>query len=165
MKKWILGCAAVLTPLLQVEAAPVLLTNNILNLGDAIVVEGNQTQYYQQVQLELTKDGSFRVLSGVERSLATITEKSVKISETLPVQVQLKVSGYMDSPCIELNTAVTREGSTFYIVVGQTPLQTLVACAQMTESFVLEIPLDVTGLAAGHYVVMVHGESVDFTLN
>lgn len=165
MKKWILAVFVIFTSMLNAQGEPVLLTDNVLNLGDAIVVEGNQTKYYQHVQLELTKDGSFRVLSGFEKSLAAVTEESVEISETSPIKVQLKVSGYMSSPCIELETATTRKGSTFFVVVGETPLQTLVACEQMTKPFALEVPLDVSGLAGGNYVVMVNGDSIEFELD
>mgnify|MGYP003648361914 FL=1 len=164
MQKSILGLAVLLTAAHGVQAEPVLLSENVLNLGDAIVVEGSTTRFYQQVELELTKEGDFRVLGGVEKSLATVTEKSVNIVATAPLEVELVVSGYMANPCIQLETAVTRKGSTFYAVFAQTPLQTLVACVQVLEPFSTTVALDVKDLSSGTYTVQVNGEQISFLL-
>lgn len=164
MPKSILGFIAAFTTAFGVQAEPVLLSGNVLDLGDAIVVEGQTTRYYQQVQLTLSKDGDFRVLGGVERSLATVTEKSVNIVETAPLKVELVVSGFMANPCIQLETAVTRKGSTFYAVIAQTPLQTLVACAQVLQPFSTKLSLDVKDLSLGSYAVQVNGEEISFIL-
>lgn len=164
MQKSTLGLVALLTALHGAQAEPILLSNNVLNVGDAIVVEGSATRFYQQVELELTKDGDFRVLGGVEKSLATVTEKSVNIVATEPLKVELVVSGYMANPCIELETAVTRKGSTFYAVFAQTPLLTLVACAQVIEPFSATVALEVKDLSAGTYTVQVNGEPINFQL-
>lgn len=165
MKKWMLCVLAVATPWFAVQAEPVLFSDNILSLGDAIVVEEKATRYYQQVQMELTKDGDFKVVSGVEKNLAAITDKQINILESLPVQVQLVVNGNMSTPCVELTTAVTRKDNVFYVAIAENPLQTLVACAQVLEPFQSTIALDVKDLGAGSYTVMVNGEPIAFSLN
>ena len=144
--------------IVSANAAPALFSDNVLTLGDAIVIEDENTRYYQDVRLSPTPSGDFKVLGAVEKALATVIE-------TYPVQVELGVTGYMANPCIDLNTAVTRKGRTFYVVVGETPLQTLVACAQVTQPFELEIPLDVRGLPSGDYVVKVNDDSIEFDLD
>lgn len=164
MRKSTLGLMAALMPLLTAAAEPVLFIDNKLRLDDVIVIEGETTRLYQQVQLEPSKDGNFKVVGGVEKSLATITEASVKILESSPVQVQLDVSGYMDTPCIQLETAVTRRGDVFYVVFAQTPLQTLVACAQVIEPFERVVALDVSDLGFGDYTVLVNNQSIGFRL-
>lgn len=164
MREWTLGLMAALMPLLTAAAEPVLFIDNKLRLDDVIVIEGETTRLYQQVQLEPSKDGNFKVVGGVEKSLATITEASVKILESSPVQVQLDVSGYMDTPCIQLETAVTRRGDVFYVVFAQTPLQTLVACAQVIEPFERVVALDVSDLGFGDYTVLVNNQSIGFRL-
>ena len=165
MKNWMIALFFNVIQVVSAHAAPALFSDNILTLGDAIVVEGEETRYYQDVRLSPTPNGDFKVLGGVEKALATVTELSVSVIETNPVQVEVGVTGYMANPCIDLNTAVTRKGKTFYVVVGETPLQTLVACAQVTQAFELEIPLDVRGLDSGEYVVMVNGDSIEFDLD
>lgn len=164
MKKWMLGLISGLMPLLAAAAEPVLFIDNMLRLDNVIVIEGESTRFYQQVQLEPSKDGSFKVVGGVEKSLATITEKAVNIQQTTPVQVQLEVSGYMDTPCFQLETAVTRRGDNFYVVFAQTPLQTLVPCIQVIEAFERVITLDVSDLSFGDYLVQVNNESISFRL-
>lgn len=164
MRKWTLGLIAGLMPLLAAAAEPVLFIDNMLRLDDVIVIEGESTRFYQQVQLEPSKDGNFKVVGGLEKSLATITETSVNVLQTTPVQVQLEVSGYMDTPCVQLETAVTRRGDVFYVVFAQTPLQTLVACAQVIEPFERVVALDVSDLGLGDYTVQVNDERISFRL-
>jgi len=163
MNKWIIGLCIGATQAFAVHAEPVLFANNVLTLGDAIVLDGKSTRFYQQVQLGLTQSGDFKVLSGVEKNLATVTEKSVRVIATDPPQVELVVSGYMANPCIELETAVTRKGDKFYAVFGETPLQTLVACAQVIEPFTSTLALDVQDLASGAYTVQVNGQEISFS--
>ena len=60
---------------------------------------------------------------------------------------------------------MARRDNTFFVVVGETPLQTLVACAQVTEPFDITLPLDVKDLPAGDYLVVVNGDEIDFTID
>lgn len=165
MKNWMIALAMNVVHIMNAHAAPVLFVDNVLMLEDAIVIEGKNTRYYQDIRLSPTPSGDLKVLSAVEKSLATVTEISVAVLESDPVQVEVGVVGYMANPCIELNTAVSRKGNTFYVVVGETPLQTLVACAQVIQPFELQIPLDVKGLSSGGYLVMVNGDSIEFDLD
>lgn len=165
MKNWMIALLMNVIQVVSAQAAPALFKDNVLTLGDAIVIEGATPRYYQDVRLSPTPSGDFKVLGATEKALATVTELTVTVIETEPVQVEVGVIGYMANPCIELNTAVTRKGSTFYVVVGENPLQTLVACAQVIQPYELEIPLNVKGLPSGDYVVMVNGDSIEFDLD
>ncbi len=139
--------------------------DNELTISDAIVMEGETTRYYQQVRLTIAPNGDFRVIDAVEKQLAYVEELSVAVFATEPVTVELGVVGYLSTPCVEMNTAITRKGNTYYVVIGETPLQTLVACAQVTAPFDIILPLDVKGLPAGDYLVLVNGDEIDFTLD
>lgn len=55
MKKWMLGLISGLMPLLAAAAEPVLFIDNMLRLDNVIVIEGESTRFYQQVQLEPRK--------------------------------------------------------------------------------------------------------------
>tara|TARA_R110002072_G_scaffold170552_2_gene324160 strand:+ start:93323 stop:93922 length:600 start_codon:yes stop_codon:yes gene_type:complete len=147
------------------QADGVLYLDNELTINDAIVMEGDKTRYYQQVRLAMEPNGDFRVVDAVEKQLAYVEELSVAVIETNPVEVELGIAGYKSTPCVELNTAVTRKGNTFFVVIGETPLQTLVACIQVTDPFEITLPLDVKGLSAGEYLVVVNGDEIDFTLD
>jgi hypothetical protein len=136
-----------------------------LTISDAIVMDGDTPAYYKQVRLEVLANGDFRVIDAVEKQLAYIEELSVAIFEMDPVQVELGVVGYMSNPCVEMNTTVARRGNTFFVAIGETPLQTLVACAQVTMPFDITLPLDVKGLPAGEYLVIVNGDEIDFSLD
>lgn len=146
-------------------AESVLYKDNELTISDAIVMEGDAPAYYRQVRLQALPNGDFRVVEAVEKQLAYIEELSVAVLETDPVQVELNVVGYLSNPCVERNTTVARRDNTFFVVVGETPLQTLVACAQVTEPFDITLPLDVKDLPAGDYLVVVNGDEIDFTID
>ena len=164
MKNWMIGLLVGLLQTVAHAADSALFVDNVLTISDAIVMEGETPRYYRDVRLELTANGDFRVLDGVEKTLAYIEELAVGVFFTDPVEVELNVVGYLANPCIELNTAVTRKGNTFFVVIGETQLQTLLPCAQVIEPFDISMPLDVTGLPAGDYLVVVNGDSIDFTL-
>lgn len=136
-----------------------------LTISDAIVVEGNKPTYYQQVRLQALPNGDFRVVEAVEKQLAYIEELSVAVFFTDPVEVEVGIEGYMSNPCVDMHTTVARRDNTFFVVVGETPLQTLVACAQVTVPFEITLPLDVKDLPAGDYLVIVNGDEIDFTLD
>lgn len=138
---------------------------NDLTISDAIVLDGDKLSYYRQVRLSVLPNGDFRVIEAVEKQLAHVNELSVAVMATEPVEVELGIVGYKSNPCVELNTTVARRGNTFLVAVGETPLQTLVACIQVIEPFELILPLDVKGLPAGDYLVVVNGDEIDFTID
>jgi len=146
-------------------AESALYKDNELTISAAIVMEGDKPTYYQQVRLQALPNGDFRVVDAVQQQLAYIEELSVAVFFTDPVEVELGIEGYLSNPCVDMHTTVARKGNTFYVAVGETPLQTLVACAQVTEPFEVTLPLDVKGLPAGDYLVVVNGDEIDFTLD
>lgn len=79
-------------------------------------------------------------------------------------QVQVTVQGNLPDGCTELGEAdVTRTGEQFAITLP-TSRPTDAFCTQALVPFEEIIPLDVTGLPAGDYVVNVNGVSETFTL-
>lgn len=142
----------------------VLYLDNELTINDAIVMDGGHTHYFNEVRLAMNANGDFTVVDAIEKQLAYVEELSVAVLFTDPAEVELGVVGYKSTPCVELDIAVTRKGSTFFVAVGETPLQTLVACVQVTEPFDITFPLDVKGLPLGDYLVVVNGDEIDFTL-
>jgi len=165
MRIWMIALLVNVLLIVSAHGAPALFADNVLTIEDAIVLEGDKTRYYQNIRLSPTPDGDFKVVGAVEKSLVTVTDILVRIEKTNPVQVEVVLKGYMANPCVEISTAVTRKGSTFYVVVAQTPLQTLVACAQVIKPFELKVPLEVKGLASGKYIVMGNSASSSFALD
>ena len=165
MKNWMMLMMLAGLPMMTAQAQPALFDDEVLSIGEAIVVEGVQTRYYENVQMRIEQNGDFKVLGGVEKPLATITDKAVSILESNPLQAVLQLKGYKPTPCYELHQSVTRKGDTFHVALSLNVLQTLVACVQMIDPFELNIPLDVSTLAPGQYHVNVNGETLDFQLN
>ncbi len=146
-------------------ADSVIYKDSELTISDAIVMEGDAPAYYREVRLQALPNGDFRVVDAVRKQLAHIDELSVAVFFTDPVEVEVGIEGYMSNPCVEMHTTVARRDNTFFVVVGETPLQTLVACAQVIEPFEITLPLDVKGLPAGDYLVIVNGDEIDFTID
>ena len=59
-----------------------------------------------------------------------------------------------------------RSGNTFHVVLAETPLDPLALCMSLlaVTEFDVEVPLDLTGLAAGTYEVIVNGVRTSFVL-
>jgi len=164
MKNWIVGLLLCLVFATYSFAAPAVFKDSVLTIDEGIVVHGDESSYYRDIRLVVNPAGDFKLLEAERRSPAHVDEVSVAVIETNPVQVEVIVIGYKSTPCVELEYAVARSGSMFHIVIAENPLQTLVACIQVTEPFELSVVLDVVGLPAGEYQVNVNGHEVDFAL-
>jgi hypothetical protein len=164
MKNGMIGLLACLLTTWAVAGDSALYKDKVLTISDAIVMEGETPRYYRDVRLEIDANGNFTVADAVEKTLAYVEELAVGVFSSDPVEVELNVVGYLANPCIELNTAVSRKGNTFFVVVGENPLHTLVACAQVIVPFDIRLPLDVKGLPAGVYLVVVNDKTIEFNL-
>lgn len=163
MKKLI---AALAVSLLQTTSAgePAFFRDSLLSIREGIIVLGEQIHYYRNLQMQLLDNGDFRVLEGENLALAQVDELAVAVLFTDPPQVELQVLGHMSTPCNDLKTAVSREGNTFYVAIAESPHQTFQICVQVLEPYEQTIPLDVTNLGPGDYLVKVNEEFIDFTL-
>ncbi|MGB4247582.1 MAG: hypothetical protein WBJ75_07675 [Pseudohongiellaceae bacterium] len=163
MRNWMIGMALFLVQV-TAFAEPALFVDNVLSIKEGIVVQGQDARYYSNIRLALTPNGDFQAIHAETKNLVHLDEISVAVIETDPVQVELAVEGYRSNPCVDVDTIITQKGNTFYVVLTETPLQTLVACAQVIDPYQETIPLDVTDLPAGNYLVNVNGMEIDFDL-
>ena len=86
--------------------------------------------------------------------------------ESFPVQVSATVSGNKSVPCVNLlPAAVSRKDSVFTVVMAETVLGPAETCIAVLEPFETSVSLDVLGLSAGTYTVIVNGVSAEFTLD
>jgi len=96
---------------------------------------------------------------------ATVESIEVLILESFPVQVHVRVSGYLGDGCTELGDInVERVDDTFNVTI-QTQRPADAICTQQLVGFEETIPLDVQGLEAGTYTVDVNGVTETFTLD
>ena len=165
MKNWLTGLLMSVVQATVSYGEPVLFKDAVLTINNGIVIVDGETRYYEDIRMTAAQNGSFHIVNATERSLTYVDEISVAVIETNPVQVELQVLGHTPNPCVELETAVIRSGNTFYVVVADTPLQTLIACAQIIQPYEVTIPLDVSGLPPGDYLVVVNGDDIEFTLD
>lgn len=84
--------------------------------------------------------------------------------ESFPVQVQAHVTGFLPNGCASVGEIEQRrEGDTFFVTVPvQFPADAI--CTMILKEEDVTIPLEVAGLKAGEYHVVVNGIADSFTL-
>jgi len=157
--------ATLLCASLAQAQVPVYMNHELLIPG-GVVVTTSGPEYYGDIRLGANPDGTFALIEARERNAAYVDEVVAVIVETAPVQVSVVVTGDLSVPCVNLEQpGVYRDGTTFRVVLAETPLDPLALCAQVLASYEVEVPLDVTGLDAGTYTVDVNGTEITFTLD
>jgi inhibitor of cysteine peptidase len=82
---------------------------------------------------------------------------------SFPLQVHLRVRGYVGDPCTAIDEIqVLRDGYVFEVSIT-TKRDAQLDCIQVIEPFDKNIPLEVYGLPAGEYQVVVNGVETKFT--
>jgi len=102
--------------------------------------------------------------SKIEESLAPVEAIDILIAESFPVQVYVKINGYLPTPCFKISRIEQhREENTFYITIMIKDSGKV--CIQVIEPYQQNVSLEVYGLPAGTYQVNVNGVMGSFTLD
>ncbi len=94
---------------------------------------------------------------------ASINNVTIQTSEGFPVKKTLVVKGNLDNDCFYINDPQTiRDGSTFY--VNLTTRKEGNSCSDTSVPYERNIDLEVLGLPAGVYSVVINGKEISFEL-
>src|SRR5690606_11760535 len=146
-------------------AQPAVLEDGVLNIENGVVVEEEGALFYRNIQLEAEGEHGFRVVSAEPRNLAAVESVNVLFLRSNPVQVRVRVEGYISLQCLDLEEpVVSRSGNRFTVYLTETPIPPNVRCATVIEDFSILIPLETSTLEGGDYVVSVNGVEAEFTL-
>ncbi|MDT8399908.1 MAG: hypothetical protein RQ899_14985 [Pseudomonadales bacterium] len=149
----------------SVQAEPAVLHDNLLLIPEGAVIGDIDSVYYKNIRLDYDGKGSFRVMSAEALSPVQIESVAVVISESLPLQASVEVSGIKSVPCVHLETpAILRGDQGFNIVLAESRLGPEESCIAIISPFETSIALDVTTLPDGDYTVKVNGVQTQFTL-
>ena len=97
---------------------------------------------------------------------AEVENIELMILESFPVQVQVAARGVLPDNCTSLDQTVTqREGNRFQVVITTVRQPDAAECIETEIPFEETVSLDVLGLDAGTYDVVVNGISGSFTLD
>jgi hypothetical protein len=101
---------------------------------------------------------------GVVEGVARVTSIEILILESFPVQIQVVARGSHSNGCTTINEVTQeRTGNTFQVTIT-TVRPVGMACTEEEVPFEKVIALDVYGLPAGTYTVIVNGVSGTFDL-
>jgi inhibitor of cysteine peptidase len=96
---------------------------------------------------------------------ATVESLDIMMLESFPVQVEVRVSGYLPDGCTELDEITAeREGQEFILTVRTRRPTGDIACTQALVPFEETVALDVEGLEAGMYTVIAQEQEATFKL-
>lgn len=95
---------------------------------------------------------------------ARVQQVEVVVMESVPVQANAVVRGYLPDGCSKVaDIGQARDGSLFRVSI-MTTRPADVMCTAVIRDFERSIPLDVAGLPAGGYMVDVNGVRASFRL-
>jgi hypothetical protein len=164
--KKIAGMAAValLSPVLA--AQPAIYQNQTLTIPQGAALGDGDPVYFENIQLVFDAQGFFTIADAEERPLVSVSEVSISIMESFPVQVSVNVSGNKSIPCVELLTpAVAATEGGFTVTLAESVLGPAdETCIAVLDPFETTVSLPVEGLDAGTYTVSVNGVKTEFTL-
>lgn len=144
---------------------PPVYRDGVLKIPSVVTLDGDEVKYFGDVILHLTNGQEFRLMEANPRTLATIDTMSVTVMESLPPSVVLELAGVYSDPCVSLEPiSVTRDGNEFHVVVAEVPPDPAALCIAMVVPFEVSVPLDVTGLDSGNYLVYVNRNVIDFDI-
>ncbi|MGD2162859.1 MAG: hypothetical protein PVI81_00915 [Anaerolineales bacterium] len=98
----------------------------------------------------------------VQYGEAPVENVEIMMLESFPLQIHLKVEGYMPDGCTEIESTEVEQRDNHFEVSIATSRPTDLACTEAIEPFEMNIPLDVYGLPAGEYTVEVNGVEASF---
>ncbi len=99
------------------------------------------------------------------RGQATVRSIDIQILESFPVQVNVVARGDLPDGCTQIDEVINQRTDDVFRVALTTLRQPSAVCTQALVPFEEVVPLDVGGLAAGTYEVLVNGVSDTFTLD
>ena len=123
-----------------------------------------QPGQYENARFSQAPDGRWDLLHAEVGRQAFIDEIEIQILESFPIQVHVRVSGNLPTPCHQLGSIHKRFANyRFEISVNSMLLlKPFETCIQVLEPFQTTIPLDVYGLPKGSYEVIVNDKSTSF---
>lgn len=147
------------------QAGVAVYRDNVLALSETLVVSDAGPAYYRNVVLSANAEGNLDLVAAERRELVQVSSVGVVLFEPAPVQASVKARGNMNLICVALEAPlVTRIGSTFIVALAETPYDPHVRCINPATEYQVSIPLDIRGLKAGIYRVVVNGVETTFTL-
>ena len=130
-----------------VLAQPALYKDEVLTIPQGAVVDGSETTYFENIQLQTNDQGNFVLIAADPRALVAVDSVEAMVVESLSVQVSVAVSGNKSVPCVDLLTPlVAYADNSFVVTLAESALGPAETCITVLEPFETSVALDVEGL-------------------
>jgi len=145
-------------------AQPAVYRDGEMRIPSGAVITNNRQAYYDDIVLSADSSGKLSLVSATRLPLVGVD--SVEADAPQGQQsVTLTIKGYKSVPCVELQeAAVSRKESTFTVLLAESVLGPAESCIAVIDPFELSLPLDVSDLGFGTYLVEVNGVQTSFEL-
>ena len=100
----------------------------------------------------------------IQTGEAVVENVDVLILELFPVQINVVVTGYLPDGCTTLDQVTSQQNGNDFVVTITTQRPADAMCTDAIVPYEEVVPLDVVGLPAGQYIVVVNGVSATFEL-
>jgi len=147
-------------------AQPAVYRDGLLTIPEGAVFSEDANVYFKDIKFNYDGKGNFTVISAQPLNQVTVETVDIVVMESFPLQISASVSGFKSVPCVNLQSpAVSLAENTFTIILAESQLGPAESCIAVIEPFKTTIDLDVLGLEAGTYNVVVNGIAAEFTLD
>lgn len=147
------------------QAQPAIYRAGDLDIAQGILIENGKDQYFSKIKLRTQPNGSLRIVRAQQRPLITLDELELNQVYGPEPFVELQIKGFKSMPCVGLEpVAVRRIDNTFHVLIAEGSPDPLALCAQMLTPVDVNVDLELGGLPAGDYVVLINNEPMEFTL-
>lgn len=142
------------------NAGPAVYRDGAMSIDSGIVLTPSRQEYYSNIVMTTDSEGRLQIVSYEPRPLTYVNSVDATVVETdTERSVELTIAGDKSVPCVGLEeVAVSYKAGVFTVLVAETVLGPGESCSQVLDPFVIDVPLDVSGLDAGVYGVVVNNE-------
>ena len=144
------------------QAEPAIYHGGKLVIPNGAIFTDARQQYFTDIEMTTDSAGKLTILAATPMPLVYVETVDVTVtggSEAVAPTVTVDVTGNKSVPCVALlEPAIHRNGNTFHVLLAETVQGPAESCIQVLDPFETEFTLDVSGLGAGSYKVIVNDE-------
>lgn len=136
-----------------------------INLQESLVIPASDLGYFRNLSMAASADGSLSLIEKLHRKLAHVQALELQPDRSDCARINVVILGLLSGDGLTLAAPhITRQGREFSILVAEALDESAQADHHGESEFSISIPLDVSELESGPWVVQVNGLKRKFVL-